>query len=162
MTPGQLLSLLFFSLCSLPGWAQTCGQAGASDTRFQAHADGTLTDTLRGLRWRRCAEGQRWRDASCKDTPLRLTLAEARRRGGDGWRLPTLHELSSITDLRCSEPAIDSTWFPHTPAADFWTSTVFASDRGTAPRYWQVQFLYGESNLGGNGDRAYLRLVRDE
>jgi len=158
----KTLSLLLLGLYSLPGWAQTCGQAGTGGSRFQAHDDGTLTDTVRQLRWQRCAEGQRWHDASCEGMPLRLTLAEARRRGGDGWRLPSLHELSSITDLRCSRPAIDGKWFPNTPTADFWTATVFASDRGTASRYWQVQFYYGESNLGGDGDSAYLRLVRDE
>ncbi len=165
MTPGKLLSLLFFGLCSLPGWAQQCIPAGADDQagpRLLPHADGTLTDTARQLRWQRCAVGQQWRNASCEGRPRRLTLAEARRQGGDGWRLPTLQELSAIVDLRCSRPAIDGKRFPNTPAADFWTATVFASDDGPARRYWQVQFLYGESNLGSGDDRAYVRLVRDE
>lgn len=166
MTPGKALSLLFCALCSQPGWAQTCGAPGiagnGAEQRFQPRSDGTLTDTVNRLRWQRCAVGQQWREASCEGTPRRLTLAEARRQGSNGWRLPTLPELSAIVDLRCSRPAIDGKWFPNTPAAAFWTSTVFASDRGTAPRYWQVQFLYGESSLGNHGDHAHLRLVRDE
>ena len=66
-----------------------------------------------------------WRAAvtACAD----LVLA-----GRDDWRLPSMIELISILDLDRSEPAIDATLFPSTPADAFWSSTVWGTSPTTA------------------------------
>jgi hypothetical protein len=47
--------------------------------------------------------------------------------GRDDWRLPSAVELQSIVDYGHSAPSIDSTVFPNTPAAVFWTSTAMVN-----------------------------------
>jgi hypothetical protein len=72
------------------------------------------------------------------------------------WRLPTIHELSSIVELRCQQPAINLALFPAT-AGDFWTATTFINNTGMA---WLVHFIYGESHTAIKTANAAVRLVR--
>jgi ankyrin repeat protein len=72
--------------------------------RFIHHNDGTVTDCKTGLMWKRCAEGQVWREGrSCLNEPTVFTLIAAKNiesefAGYDDWRLPTLTELQGIVD----------------------------------------------------------------
>ncbi len=151
-------------LCSSPLWAQNCVTPNAENTThhyFQPHDDGTITDTVTHLRWQRCSEGQHWAEKSCQGNARLLTQRQAQKKALEGWRLPTLHELSGLAALNCSQPAIDLSLFPNTPAGDFWTSTRFANGVEQNPKYWQVQFIYGETNLGDSKEKAYVRQVKD-
>lgn len=79
-------------------------------------------------------------------------IAQAR---GDGFRLPTIHELLSLVDYGHLEPACSV--FPNAPPVQMWSSTTV---RNHAARGWVVSF-YGGSVHGIDGDkRAGVRLVR--
>jgi hypothetical protein len=57
--------------------------------------------------------------------------------GYDDWRLPNVNELQSIVDHEKTGPAIDTTFFEHTPDAIYWSSTTYDLD----PQYaWCVRF----------------------
>jgi len=157
------LAILLFALCTLPAAAQECRDdipASTPAERFVLLRDGTLVDRHNGLRWQRCAVGQHWNGTGCSGEAAMLTRAGAAHHSGNGWRLPTLQELGSIVELRCRQPAIDLTLFPNAPAGNFWSATPFANLGDDGPRYWQVQFIYGESNLGGLSELAFVRLMK--
>jgi hypothetical protein len=158
-----IAALLLLSTCT-PALAQRCRSnipPSTSVSRYHDHGDGSVTDTRTGLRWARCSLGQHWREGRCQGEAQRLnwsiaalsveTEAEA------GWRLPELAELSSLTELACRDPAINSEIFPQTQAAPYWTATRFINADGS---FWQVHFLDGESLPDKADSRAYVRLVR--
>ena len=133
-------------------------------TEWLVSADGQeVKDSRRNLVWRRCAEGMAWTGSTCTGTASSFTWAEALLHAkamtkSGPWRLPNIKELASLVNDVRSNPAIDPTRFPATPAAWFWTSTPDASDAAYA---WFVHF--GNGYGGHNGfrtDRHALRLVR--
>lgn len=143
-------------------------------TRFEIKPDAEVLDRQKGLTWRRCAWGQLESGDRCVGSATALTIVEATRiaeresqRTGRPWRLPSLAELSGVTELRCHNPAINLTIFPNTPAETFWSGTAFVN---SPEHYWLVHFLDGGNLIGngqvGNGlagdglDTALLRLVR--
>ena len=71
--------------------------------------------------------------------------------GAKDWRMPTKKELLSLVDYgRASptSPAIDPTYFPNTPAANYWTSLAHANGLTNA---WYVGFG------NGNADYTYIK-----
>ncbi|HET7163057.1 MAG TPA: DUF1566 domain-containing protein [Rhodanobacteraceae bacterium] len=76
---------------------------------------------------------------------------------GDGWRVPTRMELESILDLTRHDPAIDTTRFPDTNSAWYWTSTPCAWDASCA---WIVNFLNGNAYNSRRSYGACVRAVR--
>ncbi len=58
------------------------------------------------------------------------------------WRLPTQDELSSLTHLGRSNPAIDTDVFPHTDALPFWTATPAYTPANAT----YVHFQYGQTD----------------
>ncbi len=146
-----------------------------------------VTDARTGLVWRRCAEGARWDGNNCSGVPgtynYNDALARASRAIGyddpapnaslpsteksaagskppansSGWRLPTVYELSSITDRSRSNPTIDGAAFPGTPASWHWSATFDA----TNPSYvWIISFYNGYASNIGPYNKGYVRLVR--
>ena len=160
--------LFIFSACP---WAvaQTCQSETAvpsttPDSRFLVHGEGTVTDTVTGLMWARCAEGLS--GPACADgTVATFTWAEALTRARDSnhagygdWRLPTVKELTSIVEVRCAYPAINSTVFPNTSASSHWS----ASPSGVNAKYaYEVHFGRGHASIsfGFREGSPYLRLV---
>lgn len=148
---------------------QSCREPGHPATavgRFADNGDGTLTDTTRGLRWKRCSEGQSWSNSTCigkaatYNWPQALALAqEARFAGFDDWRVPARDELKSILDPACTDPAIDLTLFPATPSFAYWSATPFEHFIRLG---WAVYFGPGRDGYSPK-DYAYfhVRLVRD-
>jgi Protein of unknown function (DUF1566) len=140
-----------------------------------------VTDTSTGLVWRRCAEGARWDGNNCMGIADTYNYNDALGRVGktigygDGafantaegrhsapanstaWRLPTVYELSTITDRNRSNPTIDGAAFPNTPASWYWTSTFDT----TNPSYiWIISFYNGYASNIGAYNKGYVRLVR--
>ncbi len=143
--------------------AAQCGSAGdtAADGRFVINADGTVYDKSLALIWQRCPLGQVAIQNRCEGSARAMSSREIdeSKLFGPEWRLPTLVELAAIVDTACVRPAIHAGAFPQTPAADFWTSTVFHSD---ARRHWLVNFTYGDNYAGDAATtRAYVRAVRE-
>ncbi len=123
-----------------------------------------VTDNATKLIWRRCAEGLVLRNGACMGTAstFRHVQALARARSeaaatGIAWRLPSVKELETILDIRRSNPAIDPTAFPATPADYFWSS---APDVGQASFEWGVNFGYRDVSYGYRDISLYVRLVR--
>jgi hypothetical protein len=77
--------------------------------------------------------------------------------GHKDWRVPSMPELVSIVDERASNPAIDSTAFPETPAEPFWTSSRFG-DRSLEA--WHVSFDHGSALYGLLKATYRVRCVR--
>jgi hypothetical protein len=133
-----LISVLFFIISS---------QAPAQDTDFIDHGDGTVTDSLSGLMWKKCSEGQIYSSNNCVGSatthtwPQALALAEGSTFAGyNDWRLPNIKELLSLARDDRIDPAINSQVFPNTPNWYFWSSSVSSYDYGYS---WYVNFATG-------------------
>jgi len=77
---------------------------------------------------------------------------------GANFRLPSVKELLTIVDFTKSNPAIDTTVFPGTTAAVFWTSSAVA---GNNPSHaWSVNFGTSRAGSYGVGGAGQVRCVR--
>jgi len=119
---------------------------------YQNNGDGTITDQMTGLTWQTIeVRPLKWAQA--------LAYCEQLDLGGfTDWRLPTIKELSTLVNNKQINPSIDTTFFPATRSAPYWTSTTFAEHPGFA---WYVHFDNGlEYNGGYKGRRYFVRPVR--
>jgi hypothetical protein len=75
------------------------------------------------------------------------------------WRMPTVDELSNLADIGIAfpGPTIDATYFPNTPASDFWSGSPYAGDSGYA---WVVYFSDGGDGANSRNGAGQVRLVR--
>jgi hypothetical protein len=146
------------------GWlllpAMAAAQGAPAAGRFVPNG-AEVADTLTGLVWRRCSEGQSWTGSTCSGSAGSYTWQEALGRAkaaGLPWRLPDVKELASLVDDSRVDPAIDSAAFPGTPSTWYWTSTNCAGDARSA---WDVSFGndYASSN-SFRSNRYAVRLVR--
>ncbi len=126
---------------------------GLSTTQSLTVSGPTVVDDVTELIWQRgtspASLTQSDAIAYCRD----LSLA-----GCDDWRLPSMIELLSITDLTTADPSIDATAFPSTPSDLFWTSTVSVSLSSHA---WVLSFIYSDPNTDDILSEHQVRCVRD-
>jgi hypothetical protein len=119
---------------------------------FTDNGDGTVADNTTGLMWSQVTDmtPMNWQAALawCEN----LSLA-----GYEDWRLPTLKELASIVDDDVDGLAIDSTYFPDTMSAYYWSSTSNAYDPDHA---WLISFSLGNNGQGSKYSTYYVRAVR--
>lgn len=145
----------------------------APTNQFINNNNGTVTDKITGLMWKKCSEGQTWNrttdncDSSASGYTWQDALVQAKTLNNNGgfagqvdWRVPSIKELISIVERQCAYPAINLEVFPDTPTYEnFWSSSSVTSNSSSA---WKVYF-----NSGGH-ERAYkhytysVRLVRGE
>lgn len=78
--------------------------------------------------------------------------------GSNAWRLPSRDELKTLRHLGIDAPAIEQDYFPHTPAANFWTATPRADGATYA---WAVDFNNGGEIQLLKAQAYAVRLVRD-
>lgn len=140
-----------------------------ADTRADRFVvDGAeATDTLTGLVWRRCPEGQVFAADRCTGVALArswaqaLTIArEEARRTGVAWRLPNAKELATLADRTRIDPALDPAVFPDTPRGPwYWSSTPVAADPSLA---YANEFSGGYTgSYPARAGALGVRLVRD-
>ncbi len=156
-------SLFFISLAFIVGPALAgeghC-EPGVGEERantpagaFEFLRDGTVIHSDTNLQWAQCAIGQDWGPDSCTGIADVFTWDDAKaaveafnRNGGVGgytdWRLPTVDELETIAEHCREAPAINTTIFPDTPWAGFWSSS---DGNDNAEHAWFVGFYYGLS-----------------
>jgi hypothetical protein len=80
--------------------------------------------------------------------------------GFNNWRVPTVKELISIVNYNRSNPAIDTTYFPNTASANYWTALEGAYYGDCCARF--VVFSRGSSSYSNANEFSMqrLRLVR--
>jgi len=77
--------------------------------------------------------------------------------GHSDWRVPTIKELASITDLECNNPAINTDYFPNTLSSYYWSSTTYAYGTSSA---WLICFYSGGDGSTSKSGSYYMRAVR--
>lgn len=118
------------------------------NARHTTNPDNTITDTKTGLTWTRDTIAE---DVTHEDA---IKAVEAL---GEGWRLPTIEELTFLVDYSRTRPAIDTGAFPDTRNDCYWSSTPFAPNDTAV---WVVYFDDGLVDSLHRGSDACVRAVR--
>jgi len=129
---------------------------------YTNNGNGTVTDNATGLLWQRCSVGQS--GASCATgsaSSMNYATAETTCAGlttaGKTWRLPSVLELTNLTDYGTSSPSINVANFPATVDNPFyWSSTPYLLE-SSINRVYYVSFLNGSQDSSG---KASLRVTR--
>ena len=146
--------------------------ATTPDARFTDNGDGTVTDSVAGLMWKKCLEGMSGSSCSAGQeqkftwqTALQRASSEASMTslGYTDWRLPNVKELATIAELRCHSPAANLTVFPNLPAdIDVNLSLLWSSSPSTENAFaWGVQFIEGDVAQANKNNIGFVRLVRN-
>jgi Protein of unknown function (DUF1566) len=150
---------------ALVGFASLVALQTATAELIVSTDETEVTDNATQLIWQRCAEGLVMSNGRCRGTASTFRHKEAlacvatkAAATGVAWRLPSVKELESLVDIRRSNPAIDPTAFPATPADYFWSS---APDIGQTSYEWGVNFGYKVVSYGYRDIPLYVRLVRN-
>jgi len=152
---------------------QTCvGTITASTPTadFVDHGNGTVTHTKTGLMWKQCSEGlsgagcatgtaikYTWQGALLAAQTLNAAGGFA---GFTDWRVPNIKELASIVETQCLTPSVNTTIFPNTISAMYWSASPVSYSPIEA---WLLDFFDGQNtriNKNGNAGTYYVRLVR--
>ena len=131
----RIIIKLILSACALTSVAAiasvepSCNEklpATIKEGRLQLINNGTeVKDTETGLIWQRCSIGQTWDGNTCSGEATALGWKEAMQKAqalGNGYRLPTVNELFSIVEFKCS-PNVNLSIFPNTIRGRYYTST---------------------------------------
>jgi|APTNR8051073442_1049403.scaffolds.fasta_scaffold07250_3 hypothetical protein len=134
----------------------------ALNSQFVDNSDGTVTDMISGLMWKRIAEGQQWAAGHGISKEKWFTFASAQTlaigrvfAGHNDWRLPTETELTAIVCSIQNNPLALSL-FCKTVNPLFWTSTT-TTDNGAVC----VSYASGKSWASNRLDECAVCLVRD-
>ncbi|CAK0760555.1 putative Lipoprotein [Gammaproteobacteria bacterium] len=68
--------------------------------RYLDHGDGTVTDVVNKLRWKRCCEGQIWDGKTCVGEATKYRWKDLPKPSEDGWRVPTVEEAKTLLYCR--------------------------------------------------------------
>lgn len=132
-----------------------------AQSSYSYSTDGSeVTDSKTGLIWRRCSAGLTWSAGGCVGSFTQYTHESALMYAAtqSGWRLPNVKELASLVDTSRLNTAIDTTAFPNTAIASYWSSTPDVQQSSSA---WSVEFGQGVVNTTGRNTAGVLvRLVR--
>ena len=133
------------------------GRADAPPGRYVVQ-NGTVLDTETGLTWQQAvpAELYLWGGPGCVGCSFASVYCAGLALDGGGWRLPTMRELQTLVDETKSDPAIDTNYFPGTPAEAFWTSSPGLEQQFT----WVVNFGAGNSGRDVATQQRRVRCVR--
>ena len=149
--------LFIFASISFTGIAEAACSGAESRYTLQG-SDTEVLDNATGLTWKRCSEGLS--GASCATGSAdSLDWKAAVESADTSWRLPNIKELASLLEPECTSPSINTTIFPVTASAIYWTATP---DTVVATSAWQVDFGNGSTSSAIKTSTAQLRLVKDQ
>jgi hypothetical protein len=137
-------------------------------SRYQVNQDGTLVDNQTQLMWKVCVEGVsgnkcdigspttfNWASALLHPKAFNVTGFA----GHKDWRLPNIRELSTLIELQCIQPSINTAIFLNAPSEPVWSSSPYLP--GPDFYTWQVDFRNGAINSDDRTINKYVRLVRN-
>jgi hypothetical protein len=122
---------------------------------YTDNRDGTVTDDVTGLMWEASPIAGLFPWTGAKDQCVQQNVA-----GHVDWRLPSYIELVSLVEYKPTSPAIDSTYFPGTPADAFWSSTPLINLAFPSRAYF-VEFGSGSGSYDYETSMHYARCVRN-
>lgn len=135
----------------------------SSAANFRLRQHGEVEDMAHGWVWSRCSWGQRFENDRCIGQAIALSYQQAqqavaayRLSTGKAWQIPSLQQLASSVELACHHPALDSTIFPNSTSANYWSSTEFINQ---AQQHWLVNFVNGGNLVQDDKQTAYLRML---
>jgi len=138
--------------------------ATAPASRFTDNGDGTVTDKLTGLQWKRCNEGQIWDSGKCIGVApsfewqeALIIAAAAQFAGHTDWRLPNIKELASVLENACTYPAVNEAVFSSTTVGG-WSATPTASYDPTNNIGYGAHLI----SFSSGGERALNRFVHPQ
>lgn len=154
-----LLFILFSFIIAQVANAQVCKRnntpqaiaAGNFELNYNASGGAEIQDKISGIIWKRCVYGQQWNGSSCDGTPIKLTWQEALQVAtAEGWRIPTIKELSLILDHQCIAPPLHPELFPGAPASEnngLWSSTPYITASSETTNAWWMDLMFGGMNF---------------
>ena len=188
---GSLVSGFGSKLAETPPPAANASAAASAvpeiiNNRYQILADGAeVKDLQTNLIWKRCQVGMKWNGNTCTGKAKEFNFDDAQKQAGNGWRLPTIRELSSL--IYCSSgkmrdsddvgdggapiknlcdgdytsPTINTKAFPNTPVVSYVWS-ISRNDYLSGDYVWTINFLQGNSDFYGRRYNIFsgVRLVR--
>ncbi|MCH9696034.1 MAG: DUF1566 domain-containing protein [Gammaproteobacteria bacterium] len=97
--------------------------------------------------------------SACDVWSFVLAVNETGLCGYNDWRMPTKDELYSISDVRkaASPPTTDTSVFPHTQSAEYWSGNDYSFRHDAA---WGWSFELGHDRVDWKKQPKYVRLVR--
>jgi len=111
------------------------------------------------LDFRGKADGGQCEGSACDTHSFVQAVNAAGLCGFTDWRMPTRDELGSISDPRktSTPPSINSDYFPHTQAGEYWSGNDYQFHWNTA---WLWNFENGLDRVEWKESPRYVRLVR--
>ena len=149
--------------------AQVCVedmQETTPTSRFTLQEEQVL-DTKTNLVWQRCFFGQTWNSAAqtCEGSQTLSNWSDALESVPEGWRMPNIRELISITEYRCAQPALNLTVFPGGLGVVQWSASPMVNAGRFSPgeqRVWAMSSGTGKSlSLTKSSFYTSYRLVKD-
>jgi hypothetical protein len=123
-----------------------------------ANGEIVTTDKVTGLMWASDGNGKGCSFGNYTDWEHAINWAEGLTFAGySDWRLPNIRELHSLVNFGAWDPAINTTYFPNTRAAYYWSGSTHADD---TYRAWLVLFYYGYVVSHNKTTNDYVRAVR--
>jgi len=113
------------------------------------------------LDYRGTADGGSCNGSQCDTWDVVTAVNKEKLCGYEDWRIPSKDELNSISDLlrAKSPPTIDTSYFPHTQAAEYWSANDYSFQWNSA---WAWNFEYGHDRVDWKKSAKFIRLVRGD
>ena len=151
-----------WALWPMPNGSDDVSAGAPNLNTYSDNMDGTVSDAVTRLMWQQQVPvtGGPSEDGNLTWTAANDYCATLSASGHADWRLPSEIELVSLLDysnLGQGHPSIDSTVFPDTPLAAFWSSTPLA---GADTNQWTVYFDAGFTYAYDVSTVARVRCVR--
>lgn len=151
-----------WALWPMPNGSDDVSAGAPNLNTYSDNMDGTVSDAVTRLMWQQQVPvtGGPSEDGNLTWTAANDYCATLSASGHADWRLPSEIELVSLLDysnLGQGHPSIDSTVFPDTSLAAFWSSTPLA---GADTNQWTVYFDAGFTYAYDVSTVARVRCVR--